>query len=301
MSFVKYLRRDSLLQLARKPSLHRNSMLQTCRTLIIETAPPESVKLNRLCGSDSGIMEVALDRPVAKNAINKEMLKSLEKTFETIGKDTSARVVMITSLVPGVFCAGADLKQRRSMTPSEVHTFVNSLRYMFSFIEGLRIPTIAAIEGAALGGGLEMALSCDLRVCGEGAVFSLPETGLAIIPGAGGTQRLSRLVGRSVSKELIFTGRKIDAREAANKGLVNFCVPAGEAHEKAMEIAQQISEKGPMAIKMAKKAIDEGIETSLASGLEVEEMCYQELLNTQDRLEGLAAFAEKRKPLYTGK
>ncbi|KFK22261.1 hypothetical protein AALP_AAs66747U001500 [Arabis alpina] len=241
------------------------------------------------------------------------MLKSLQNTFETIQQDSSARVVMIRSLVPGVFCAGADLKERRTMSPSEVHTFVNSLRYVFSFIEALSIPTIATIEGAALGGGLEMALSCDLRICawgvivnarnflGEAAVFGLPETGLAIIPGAGGTQRLSRLVGRSVSKELIFTGRKIDAREAANKGLVNFCVTAGEAHKKAIEIAQQINEKGPMAIKMAKKAIDEGIETNMASGLEMEEMCYQKLLNTQDRLEGLAAFAEKRKPLYTGK
>uniref|UniRef100_M4DX33 Uncharacterized protein n=1 Tax=Brassica campestris TaxID=3711 RepID=M4DX33_BRACM len=301
MSFVKYLRRDSLLQLAGKQSLSRSFMLQTCRTLIIETALPESVKLNRLSGSDSGIVEVNLDRPVAKNSINKEMLKGLQNTFETIHQDSSARVVMITSLVPGVFCAGADLKERRTMSPSEVHTYVNSLRYMFSFIEALSIPTIAAIEGVALGGGLEMALSCDLRICGENAVFGLPETGLAVIPGAGGTQRLSRLVGRSVSKELIFTGRKIDAREAAKKGLVNFCVAAGEAHKKAMEVAQQINEKGPMAIKMAKKAIDEGIETNMASGLELEDMCYQKLLNTEDRLEGLAAFAEKRKPRYTGK
>lgn len=301
MSFVKYLRRDSLLQLAGKRSLSRSCMLQTCRTLIIETAPPESVKLNRLSGSDSGIVEVNLDRPVAKNSINKEMLKGLQTTFETIHQDSSARVVMITSLVPGVFCAGADLKERRTMSPSEVHTYVNSLRYMFSFIEALSIPTIAAIEGVALGGGLEMALSCDLRICGENAVFGLPETGLAVIPGAGGTQRLSRLVGRSVSKEFIFTGRKIDAREAAKKGLVNFCVAAGEAHKKAMEVAQQINNKGPMAIKMAKKAIDEGIETNMASGLELEEMCYQKLLNTEDRLEGLAAFAEKRKPRYTGK
>nr|AAM18495.1 enoyl-CoA hydratase [Arabidopsis lyrata subsp. petraea] len=229
------------------------------------------------------------------------MLKSLQNAFESIHQDSSARVVMIRSLVPGVFCAGADLKERRTMSPSEVHTYVNSLRYMFSFMEALSIPTIAAIEGAALGGGLEMALACDLRICGENAVFGLPETGLAIIPGAGGTQRLSRLVGRSVSKELIFTGRKIDAIEAATKGLVNICVTAGEAHEKAIEMAQQINEKGPLAIKMAKKAIDEGIETNMASGLEVEEMCYQKLLNTQDRLEGLAAFAEKRKPLYTGK
>ncbi|XP_010449715.1 PREDICTED: probable enoyl-CoA hydratase 2, mitochondrial [Camelina sativa] len=301
MSFVKYLRRESLLKLAGKSYLSRNHMLQTCRTLIIETAPPEFVKLNRLTGSDSGIIEVNLDRPVAKNAINNEMLKSLQNTFESIHQDSSAKVVMIKSLVPGVFCAGADLKERRTMSPSEVHTYVNSLRYVFSFIEVLSIPTIAAIEGVALGGGLEMALACDLRICGENAVFGLPETGLAIIPGAGGTQRLSRLVGRSVAKELIFTGRKIDAREAATKGLVNLCVTAGEAHEKAIEMAQQINEKGPLAIKMAKKAINEGIETHISSGLGVEEMCYQQLLHTQDRLEGLAAFAEKRKPLYTGK
>ncbi|XP_010440097.1 PREDICTED: probable enoyl-CoA hydratase 2, mitochondrial [Camelina sativa] len=301
MSFVKYLRRESLLQLAGKSYLSRNYMLQTCRTLIIQTAQPEFVKLNRLSGPDSGIIEVNLDRPVAKNAINNEMLKSLQNTFESIHQDSSARVVMIKSLVPGVFCAGADLKERRTMSPSEVHTYVNSLRYVFSFIEVLSIPTIAAIEGVALGGGLEMALACDLRICGENAVFGLPETGLAIIPGAGGTQRLSRLVGRSVSKELIFTGRKIDAREAATKGLVNLCVTAGEAHEKAIEMAQQINEKGPLAIKMAKKAINEGVETNIGSGLGVEEMCYQQLLYTQDRLEGLAAFAEKRKPLYTGK
>ncbi|KAJ4868680.1 ATP-dependent caseinolytic (Clp) protease/crotonase family protein [Raphanus sativus] len=255
MSFVKYLRRHSLLQDRRGQSR----------------------------------------QPVAKNAINKEMLKGLQNTFETIQQDSSARVVMITSLVPGVFCAGADLK---TMTPSEVHTYVNSLRYMFSFIEALSIPTIAAIEGVALGGGLEMALSCDLRISGENAVYlvCLKQDSLA-----GGTQRLSRLVGRSVSKELIFHRSKIDAKEAANKGLVNFCVTAGEAHMKAMEVAQQINEKGPVAIKMAKKAIDEGIETNMASGLELEEMCYQKLLNTQDRLEGLAAFAEKRKPFYTGK
>ncbi|XP_010531665.1 PREDICTED: probable enoyl-CoA hydratase 2, mitochondrial [Tarenaya hassleriana] len=299
--FVKYLRRDHLLNLAGKSSLGRNHILQSFRALIIESAPSESVKLNRLSGSDSGIIEVNLDRPTAKNAISKEMLRSLQNAFETINKDSSARVVLINSLVPRVFCAGADLKERRTMNPSEVHAFVNSLRYMFSFIEALCIPTIAVIEGAALGGGLEMALSCDLRVCGEDAVFSLPETGLAIIPGAGGTQRLPRLVGRSVAKELIFTGRKIDAREAARIGLVNFCVNAGEAQNKALGIAQQINEKGPVAIKMAKKAINEGLETNIGSALEMEEMCYQQLLNTNDRLEGLAAFAEKRKPFYTGK
>ncbi|KAF6146118.1 hypothetical protein GIB67_015556, partial [Kingdonia uniflora] len=164
----------------------------------------------------------------------------------------------------------------------------------------LRIPTIAVIEGAALGGGLEMALSCDLRICGEEAKFGLPETGLAIIPGAGGTQRLPRLVGRSVAKELIFTGRKIDGREALSMGLVNYCVPAGGAHLKALEIARDINKKGPLAIRMAKAAIDEGLEKDLLSGLTIEEGCYEKLLDTQDRLEGLAAFAEKRKPKYNG-
>ncbi|GFZ02088.1 ATP-dependent caseinolytic (Clp) protease/crotonase family protein [Actinidia rufa] len=213
-----------------------------------------------------GIVEVSLDRPATKNAIGKDMLRELQHSFEAIHRDSSANILMICSSVPKVFCAGADLK-------------------------ALCIPTIAVIEGAALGGGLEMALSCDLRICGEDAVLGLPETGLAIIPGAGGTQRLPRLVGRSLAKELIFTG---------SKRLVNHCVPAGEAHLKALEIAREINQKGPLALRMAKRAIDEGLQADMTSALELEEDCYEELLNTKDRLEGLLAFAEKRKPKYTG-
>ncbi|KAF9689770.1 hypothetical protein SADUNF_Sadunf01G0126800 [Salix dunnii] len=241
------------------------------------------------------------------------MLRGLRDTFETIESDVSAQVVLLCSSVPKVFCAGADLKERKTMTSSEVQDFVNSLRSTFSLIKALYIPTVAVIEGAALGGGLEMALSCDLRICGEDAVLGLPETGLAIIPGdrpssygifgpnsAGGTQRLPRLVGKSLAKELIFTGRKIDGREAMSMGLVNYSVPAGEAHSKALEIAREIIQKGPIAIRMAKKAINEGLEIDLPSALELEEECYEQLLNTKDRLEGLAAFAEKRKPRYRG-
>ncbi|KDP39925.1 hypothetical protein JCGZ_03456 [Jatropha curcas] len=273
---------------------------QSRRTLILDSLVSESVKLQRFSDSDSGIIEVNLDRAGAKNAIGKEMLRGLQYTFETISKDDSASVVMICSSVPKVFCAGADLKERKTMTPSEVQDFVNRLRSTFLFIEELCIPTIAVIEGAALGGGLEMALACDLRICGEDAVLGLPETGLAIIPGAGGTQRLPRLVGKSVAKELIFTGRKVGGREASSIGLVNYSVPAGEARTKALEIAREVNQKGPLAIKMAKKAINEGLEADLASALELEEECYEQLLNTKDRLEGLAAFAEKRKPRYTG-
>lgn len=277
-----------------------NSRFQTLRTLILEPALSESVDLHRLSDSDSGIIEVKLHRPEAKNAIGNDMLRGLRNVFEAIDRDSSAHVVMISSSVPKVFCAGADLKERKKMTATEVHSYVKYLRSTFSLIEELQIPTIAVIEGAALGGGLEMALSCDLRICGENALLGLPETGLAIIPGAGGTQRLPRLVGKSKAKELIFTGRRIGGRDALSMGLVNYCVSAGEAHPKALEIAREINEKGPIAIRMAKRAINDGLERDMASGLDLEEECYEQLLDTQDRLEGLAAFAEKRKPRYNG-
>ncbi|URE03193.1 methylglutaconyl-CoA hydratase [Musa troglodytarum] len=270
------------------------------RGLIIQTLSGP-VRIERLSDSDSGIIELKLDRPEAKNAIGKEMLRGLQNAIETIGNDSSANVVVVSSSVPKVFCAGADLKERKLMSASEVQQFVNSLRSTFSSLEALSVPTVAVIEGAALGGGLEMALSCDLRVCGEESTFSLPETGLAIIPGAGGTQRLPRIVGRSAAKELIFTGRRISGKEAVSMGLVNYCVPAGEAHHKALQIARDINQKGPLAIRMAKQAINKGLEVDMPSALDAEEECYDQLLETQDRLEGLAAFAEKRKPSYLGK
>jgi len=272
---------------------------QLRRCLIVETCPAP-VKMQRFSDSDSGIIEVTLDRPGAMNAIGNDTLKYLQRILETLNEDSSARVVILCSSLPKVFCAGADLKERRRMNTSEVKNFVNSLRSTFSFLEALSVPTIAVIEGAALGGGLELALSCDLRVCGDAATFGMPETGLAIIPGAGGTQRLPRLIGRSQAKELIFTGRKVDGKQALALGLVSHCVSAGDAYSKALEIARDIIKKGPLAIKLAKVAIDRGSEVDTYSGMFVEESCYAELLNSNDRLEGLAAFAEKRKPNYTG-
>jgi len=272
---------------------------QLRRCLIVETCP-EPVKMQRFSDSDSGIIEVTLDRHGAMNAIGNDTLKYLQRILETLNEDSSARVVILCSSLPKVFCAGADLKERRRMNTSEVKNFVSSLRSTFSFVEALSVPTIAVIEGAALGGGLELALSCDLRVCGDAATFGMPETGLAIIPGAGGTQRLPRLIGRSQAKELIFTGRKVDGKQALALGLVSHCVSAGDAYSKALEIARDIIKKGPLAIKLAKVAIDRGSEVDTYSGMFVEESCYAELLNSNDRLEGLAAFAEKRKPNYTG-
>uniref|UniRef100_A0A0E0GAJ6 Enoyl-CoA hydratase n=1 Tax=Oryza nivara TaxID=4536 RepID=A0A0E0GAJ6_ORYNI len=288
-------------------------------------AQQEPVRLQKLSAPDSGIVEMRLERPEARNAIGREMLQGLRSAIEKVKADATANVVLLASSVPKVFCAGADLKERRLMSPCEVREFVNSLRSTFLSFEALSIPTIAIVEGAAFGGGLELALSCDLRICGENATFSLPETGLAIIPGyvfkmalyfckAGGTQRLPRIVGKSRAKELIFTGRRFDAVEAVTMGkknhydmyvliagVVNYCVPAGEAYKRALELAQEINQKGPLAIRMAKKAINQGMEVDLSAGLAVEEECYEQVLHTQDRLEGLAAFAEKRKPVYTGK
>ncbi|KAL9272018.1 putative enoyl-CoA hydratase 2, mitochondrial [Drosera capensis] len=271
---------------------------QSRRSLILESVS-ESVKLRRLSDADSGILVLDFDRPKAKNSIGKDMLSGLQRSLEIVNKDATANVMMICSLVPGVFCAGADLKERKAMLPSEVRYFVNNLRFTFTTLEELSIPTIAVIEGAALGGGLEMALACDLRICGEGAILALPETGLAIIPGAGGTQRLPRVVGRSIAKELIFTGRRVGGIEALSLGLVNYCTPSGEAHSKALQIAREINRKGPLALRMAKRAINEGSEIRMTSAMELEQQCYNELLHTKDRLEGLAAFTEKRQAVYT--
>ncbi|CAL5020558.1 unnamed protein product [Urochloa decumbens] len=265
-------------------------------------AQPEPVRLQKLAAPDSGILELRLERPEVKNAINWDVMRRLRSAIEKIQADATAKVVLVASSVPGAFCAGADLKERRLMSSSEVGEYAGSLRSTFSSFEALPIPTIAVIEGAALGGGLELALSCDLRICGENAELGLPETGLAIIPGAGGTQRLPRIVGVSRAKELIFTGRRCDAAEAVRMGLANYCVPAGEAYQKALDIAREITQKGPLGIRMAKKAINQGMEVSdMPSALAVEGECYDQLLHTQDRLEALAAFAEKRKPVYTGK
>ncbi|KAI5084831.1 hypothetical protein GOP47_0001000 [Adiantum capillus-veneris] len=272
-----------------------------CRTLILEATPPKQhVIMQKLQGSDAGMIEVVLNRPESRNAIGTTMLNQFQNVFESIHHDPAARVMILRSDVPGVFCAGADLKERRKMDIPEVQKYSRTIRSTFSYLEALSIPTIAVIEGAALGGGLELALACDLRVCGSGAILGLPETSLAIIPGAGGTQRLPRLIGEARAKELIFTARKFDAKYAEKIGLVEHCVESGAAHVKAIEIAREIMKQGPLAVRMAKVAIDRGIEMETASGMVLEEACYAQTLHTKDRLEALDAFAEKRKPQFCG-
>lgn len=176
---------------------------------------------------------------------------------------------------------------------------------LYFSIEELPLPTISAIDGAALGGGLEMALACDIRTVADDAKVGLVETRLAIIPGAGGTQRLARIVGPAVAKEMIFTARVLNGKQAAELGVCNHVIPQNDqndaAYQKALEIATEILPNGPIGVRMAKKAVDQGLQVDINTGCAIEEACYAQVIPTADRLEGLNAFAEKRKPKYKGK
>jgi methylglutaconyl-CoA hydratase len=226
------------------------------------------------------------------------MVTDLLRHLEGLKYDKSARVLVLNSAVPGVFCVGADLKERLEMQPEEVTQFVDSLRTSFTKLEQLPIPTIACIEGFALGGGLEIALACDMRIAARTSVLGLPETSLAIFPGAGGTQRLPRIVGLARAKEMIFTAQRYSAEQALQYNLVNEVVD--EARARTQQLAQIIASNGPVGVRMAKKAIDLGFDSDLQSGLEIEKLCYAPLLNTEDRIEALKAFKEKRKPQFKG-
>ena len=258
------------------------------------------IRLERLEGDDAGIVLLGLDRPAAKNALGRQLLAEFRQALADLRSDPAVRVVVVHSLVPGVFCAGADLKERAGMAQAEAVAFVQGLRAAFTELEDLPMPVVAALEGAAFGGGLELALAADLRVAGAGAKMGLVETSLAIIPGAGGTQRLPRLIGASRAKELIFSARRIDAAEAERLGLVNRAAPAGGALEAALTLAREILPNGPVALRMAKQAVNRGLGLGLGAGLAFEQACYAQVIPTKDRLEGLAAFRDKRKPQYRG-
>jgi len=258
------------------------------------------VRMEHLEGADAGIVLLGLDRPSAKNALGRQLLSELREGLKLLGTDPAVRVVIVHSTVPGVFCAGADLKERAGMSPDEAATFVQGIRAAFTELEALPMPVIAALEGVAFGGGLELALAADLRVAGGDTKVGLVETALAIIPGGGGTQRLPRLIGASRAKELIFTARRIDAEEAGRLGLVDRVVAAGQALASALDLAREILPNGPIALRMAKRAVNQGLELDLASGLALEQACYAQVIPTKDRLEGLAVFRDKRKPQYRG-
>ena len=247
-----------------------------------------------------GVVTLTLNRPKVMNCLNFELLHALKKQVDELRFNTTARVIIITAAGEKAFCAGADLKERATLTPIQVKEYIFTIRDLFATIENINKPVIAAVNGIALGGGTELALASDIRIASTNASLGLTETRLAIIPGAGGTQRLPRLIGKGKAKELIFTGRRVDAAEALDIGLVNSVSEPEVLLDECNKMAAMICETGPVAIEQAKYAINYGLETDLNTGMAIESNAYWVCIPTRDRLEGLAAFKEKRKPVYKG-
>ena len=254
-----------------------------------------------LVEEDAGIAMLTLNRPEVMNSLNFPLLHALRDQIESFRFRTDIRVIVITGSGEKAFCAGADLKERATLSPAKVREYIFTIRNLFTTIEQLNKAVIAAVNGIALGGGTELALACDIRLASSNATMGLTETRLAIIPGAGGTQRLPRLVGKGKAKELIFTGARINAQEALDIGLTNKICEPQDLLDDCKRMAAMICETGPIAIEQAKYAINHGFETDINTGLAIESNAYWVCIPTEDRLEGLAAFKEKRKPVYKGK
>lgn len=248
-----------------------------------------------------GICTLTIHRPDAMNSMNGELVSALRDTFASLADDAAVRVVILTAQGDKVFCAGADLKERKTMSESDVARRIRDYKVAFDQIANLPKPVICAINGYAFGGGLEIALACDIRIVAAETSVGLTELGLGIIPGAGGTQRLPRLIGVSRAKELMFTARRLKGEEAVEWGIANRCVPRADLLGAATALALEMVKCAPVAVAMAKQAIDKGIEVDLATGLDIEAMCYAGVIPTEDRLEGLAAFAEQRPPVWKGR
>jgi enoyl-CoA hydratase/carnithine racemase len=253
------------------------------------------------CEREGDLAWLTIQRPAVMNCLSFATLKRLRTLLEELRGDLALRCLLLTGAGDRAFCAGADLKERKRMPLERVPDFVRNIRALMDDVEAMPQPTVAVINGFCFGGGTELALACDLRVASSRAELGLTETTLAIIPGAGGTQRLPRLVGKARAKDLILTGRKVGAEEAERIGLVNRVVPPEGLRAAALALAGAIAANGPVAVRAAKEAVDRGCELPLARGLEHEARCYERVLGTQDRLEALAAFAEKRAPRYAGR
>lgn len=249
---------------------------------------------------EDGVMVITLNRPEVMNSFNWALLHAMEAKIAEIRFDPGIRVVIVTGAGERAFCTGADLKERTTYTPMQVKEYVFTIRNLFTAVEQLNKPVITAINGIALGGGTELALASDIRIASETASMGLTETRLAVIPGAGGTQRLPRLVGKGKAKELIFTARRISAAEALSIGLVNQVCTPDTLMDTCRQLAADICANAPIAIEQAKYAINYGMETDLSTGLSIESNAYWVCIPTEDRLEGLAAFREKRNPVFKG-
>ncbi|XP_069378420.1 enoyl-CoA hydratase domain-containing protein 2, mitochondrial [Paralichthys olivaceus] len=269
-----------------------------------EAGDRAEVDFKRLEEGDDGIVEVLMCRHKVRNALGHVFVSQMKELMSALSIDPSVRVVVFRSLVPRVFCAGADLKERALMNNSESDLFVHGLRSLMNQIASLPVPTIAAMDGVALGGGLELALACDLRTAAYSAQMGLIETTRGLLPGAGGSQRLPRTVGITLAKELIFTGKCVGGQAALEMGLVNRAVEQNQtgdaAYREALSLAREILPQAPVALRMAKEAMNKGVEVDITSAMAIERMCYAQVIPTRDRQEGMAAFIEKRPPRYTG-
>ncbi|MCY0874855.1 MAG: enoyl-CoA hydratase-related protein [Firmicutes bacterium] len=250
---------------------------------------------------ENGVAIVTLQRPEAMNALSLALLDEMDARLTEVEQREDIRCVVIAGAGTKAFCAGADLKERRTMSEEQAQNAVGRIRTVIERIAALEQPVIAAVAGVALGGGCELALACDVRVIAKDAVIGLTETRLAIIPGAGGTQRMARLIGPGRAKDLILTGRRITGEEAFKLGMVERLTEAQEVLTTAVTLAQEMAQGGPIALRAAKAAIDHGLGRPLEEGLEIERRAYERVLHSQDRLEGLTAFAQKRAPRYEGR
>ncbi|MGW3305561.1 enoyl-CoA hydratase/isomerase family protein [Streptomyces sp. NPDC001073] len=246
------------------------------------------------------VAELVLDRPKAMNAVSTAMAGSIAEACAALAADRDVRVTVVTSSNERAFCVGADLKERNSLTDAELVRQRPLARAAYTGVLELPMPTIAAVHGFALGGGFELALSCDLIVADRTAVVGLPEVSVGVIPGGGGTQLLPRRVGAARAAELIFTARRLPAPEAAELGLVDVLVETAQDREEALALATRIAANSPIGLRAAKRALRLGHGLDLRAGLEIEDAAWRSVAFSGDRAEGVAAFNEKRKPEWPG-
>jgi enoyl-CoA hydratase/carnithine racemase len=258
-----------------------------------------SAPLVRVEARADGVRVLTIDRPPV-NALGRDLVEALASSFVALREDSDARCVVVRS-GGSHFCAGADLKERRGMSLDEVRAFVPRLAAVCTAAASLPCPTIAAVRGTAAGGGCELALACDMRILSEDARIGLRETALAILPGAGGTCRLPRIAGLAVAKRWIFTARLFTAEEARADGVADAVCASDRLDDEALGMAAEIAANGPVAVRLAKKSIEGGLDLSMDEALALEWQCYQGVLATSDREEALQAFAEKRPPRFTGR
>jgi enoyl-CoA hydratase len=253
---------------------------------------------NLISTIEDKIALITINRPRLLNALNKDTLNELCETFTTLKADRGVKVIIITGKGKA-FVAGADISEMKDYTPEQAREFTTLGHMTMDSIQNAEKPVIAAVNGYALGGGLELALACDIILASETALLGVPEVNLGLIQGFGGTQRLPRLIGKSLAKELIFTADAVTANRAYEMGVVNRVFPLDDLLPEAEKMALKIAQKGPIALKLAKRVIDSGYNKDLSEGCELERKAFVECFTTSDRKEGMKAFLEKRKPIFT--